>query len=264
MSSMLVVSVALYFLFAFILGSAFGSFVNVVSDRIVAGKSLLGRSLCDHCKTPLAVLDLVPIISFVGLGARCKYCKKPLSLQYPIVEFVCASLFTVALYVLVQNAELSLARFVYFIFLICTMLVVAIVDFKYSLIPTTFAFFGSLLALLYNYFYMSSSVFVDSVLAAFAGAFAFAVIIILTRGRGMGQGDIVLAFMMGMVLGLRGLLIALFITFLGGAVVALLLVALRRKKFGQTIPFAPFLVLGFLAALFWAEPILNWYIGVLY
>jgi len=51
---------------------------------------------------------------------------------------------------------------------------------------------------------------------------------------------------------------------LGGAVVALVLVALRRKKFGQTIPFAPFLVLGFLVALFWGEQILNWYLGVLY
>ena len=143
-------------------------------------------------------------------------------------------------------------------------MVIAIVDFKYSLIPTTFAFFGSFVALFYNYFFMSSPIFVDSVLAAFAGAFAFAVIIILTRGRGMGQGDIVLAFMMGMVLGLRSLLIALFLSFLGGAVVALVLVALRRKKFGQTIPFAPFLVLGFLVALFWGEQILNWYLGVLY
>lgn len=144
------------------------------------------------------------------------------------------------------------------------MMVIAIVDFKYSLIPTTFAFFGSLVALFYDYFFLPTSAFVDSILAAFAGAVTFAAIIIITRGRGMGQGDIVLAFMMGMVLGLRNLLIALFISFLAGAVVAIVLVAFGKKKFGQTIPFAPFLVLGFFAALFWGDKILGWYLGMLY
>lgn len=253
-----------YLILAFIVGSAVGSFLNVVMDRIISGGTILGRSYCDHCKSPLSPFDLVPIVSFIGLGARCRYCKKRISWQYPIVEASCAVLFTLAVYVLTVNGLLSFAYLIFWFFLIAILVVVAVIDFRFSLIPTTFVFFASLIALFFSYFLNPSAIFVENVLAAFAAALFFLVIVVLTRGRGMGQGDIVLGFLMGMVLGFTGTIVALFLAFMFGALVAILLLAIGRKKLGQTVPFAPFLVLGFLASLFWAGQLIDLYFGMLY
>lgn len=260
----MLILVIFYLFVAFIFGSCVGSFLNVVIDRMMRGESIIGRSYCDHCGSPLGVLDLVPILSFVGLGARCRHCGKNISWQYPIVESITAVLFALCVYVQAAGNILAFPLLAYWYFLIAIAIVVAVVDFKYSLIPTTFVFFGSLVALFFSYFMLTPAVFVEHVLSAFGAGILFLVIVVLTRGRGMGSGDIVLGFLMGMVLGLKGTLLALFAAFFSGAVIALLLVALGKKKFGQTVPFAPFLVLGFLLALFWTDEVLGWYLGMLY
>lgn len=248
----------------FILGTAVGSFINVVVDRTTAGVSFSGlsRSYCDHCRVQLAPLDLLPILSFFALGARCRYCKKPISVQYPIVEALTGALFALAFFSLAVAGQLSLLNIFYYLFLVSTLIVVAVVDYKYSLIPTTFVYAASLLALFYNYFFFPSGLFVNHVFTAFGSALFFAIIVLITRGRGMGEGDIILAFLMGMVLGFEKALFAFTLSFLTGAIVALFLVAIGRKKFGQTVPFAPFLVLGMFLALFWGEQILKWYLVV--
>ena len=256
--------VIFYLALSFVIGSAVGSFLNVVIDRVIRGESLLGRSYCDHCKTPLNVLDLVPVISFVGMGAKCRYCKKPISWQYPIVETSVATLFTLAFWVLSQREILSIGYLGYWFILISVLVVVATVDFKFSLIPTTFVFFASLVALFFTYFTNDSAIFIEHVLAAFAAGLFFLFIVILTRGRGMGQGDIVLAFLMGMVLGGSGLLASLFMGFMSGAVVSVVLLIAGKKKLGQTVPFAPFLVFGFLTSLFWGKELIEIYFRMLY
>ena len=254
----------LYLILFFILGSAVGSFLNVVSDRVTKGESILGWSYCDHCRTTLTALDLIPLISFIGLGARCRFCSRKISWQYPIVETVTGVLFVLAFFVLAGAGELTIINLGYWLFLISVMVVVAVVDFKYSLIPTTFVFLASLVALFYSYFSLAPNVFIEHILAAFATSLFFLLIVVISRGRGMGQGDIVLAFLMGMVLGYWGTAVALFLSFLTGACVALLLIALHKKKFGETVPFAPFLVFGFMVSGFWWQQIINWYFGMLY
>jgi len=88
----------IFLIFAsFLFGSAVGSFLNVVIDRTTRRESILGRSYCDHCKVTLSTVDLIPIISFVAQGAKCRYCSKPLSYQYPIVEGITALLFALTL-----------------------------------------------------------------------------------------------------------------------------------------------------------------------
>lgn len=250
----------LLILLFFILGTAVGSFLNVVIGRSVRNESILGRSYCDHCKAALKTLDLIPIISFAALGAKCRYCKKKLSLQYPIVEFLTGLLFSVSFIVQANMGNVFSIALPYFLFLVSTLIIVAVVDFKFSLIPTTFVFFASLVSLFYNYFFLQSALFAEHVFIAFTAAAFFLAVVVLTSGRGMGEGDIILAFLMGMVLGLKGALLALFLGFLTGAVCALILIAFGKKRFGQTIPFAPFLALGFIVALFWAGPIINWYL----
>lgn len=255
---------AFYLILSFIIGSAVGSFLNVLMDRIISGGTILGRSYCDHCKSPLSPFDLVPIISFIGLGAKCRYCKKRISWQYPIVEAICAFLFALAFYVLSQAGILSFAYLIFWFFLISILIIVAVIDFKFSLIPTTFVFFASLVALIFIYITRTPANFIENVLAAFASALFFLLIVVLTRGRGMGQGDIVLAFLMGIVLGFAGTFAALFLGFTSGAAVAIFLLLTGRKKLGQTVPFAPFLVFGFLTSLFWGKQLIDFYFGMLY
>jgi len=255
--------VIVYLVIFFILGSAVGSFLNVVIDRTTRGETILGRSYCDFCKARLGTFDLVPLLSFAVLGARCRYCRKPLSWQYPTVETVTAILFDVSFWYLAESGNFSLISVAYILFLVSVAIVVAAVDWKFSLIPTTFVFAASIVSLFYNYFLLTSPAFIENIMAAFGAAFFFLVIVIATRGRGMGQGDVVLAFLMGIVLGVRGVVVAVFLAFFLGAVASLILIAFRRKKFGQTVPFAPFLIAGFLIALFWGAQILNWYLRVL-
>lgn len=252
-------SVILYLALFFIVGSVVGSFLNVVIDRVMRGGSILGRSHCDWCKKTLSAVDLVPILSYAVLGGRCRRCGGKLSFQYPIVETITAILFTIAFYV-AAGQIFSPFKLVYFLFLICIVVVVAVVDFKFSLIPTSFLFFASLITLFYNYFSLTSGDFVNFVLAGFAAAAFFVAIILVTRGRGMGEGDVPLAFLMGLVLGPSSGLVAFFVAFFAGAVVSVFLIIFGRRKFGQTVPFGPFLVLGFLTSLFVGQQVLGWYL----
>lgn len=249
----------------FILGTAIGSFLNVVIDRTTQGKSILSpfRSYCDHCKATLATVDLIPIVSFVGLGGKCRFCKKPISWQYPFVEALTGVLFVVDFYVLASSGELSLLKLFLHFFLISIFIVVAVVDFKFSLIPTSLVFLASLVALFFNYFNLPSEIFVQNVMTAFALAAFFALVAVLTRGRGMGTGDIPLVFLVGLMLGFPNGLISVFLAFIAGALVAIFLILIGTKKFGQTIPFAPFLAGAAVLMLFFGDSISQWYLGMM-
>jgi len=256
--------VIFYLILSFIFGSAVGSFLNVVIDRTVRGEGIVGRSYCDHCRATLSTLDLIPIFSFVALGARCRYCKKALSWQYPVVEGLTALLFTIAFYSLVIMGDLNLITLIFYFLTISVGIVVAVVDFKFSLVPTTLVYAATLITLFYNFFFLDPPVFVENVLAAFILALIFLLIVVLSRGRGMGQGDIVLVFWIGLVLGYKEAFVAMFLAFSVGAVVSLALIAARKKHFGQTIPFAPFLILGFFTSLFYSQQIIDWYLKFVY
>lgn len=246
------------------MGSVVGSFLNVVVDRATMGESIMGRSYCDHCRAKLSSIDLVPIVSFATLGAKCRHCNKQLSWQYPIVETMTATLFALAFWVLVQGGGLSIVTLLFWLLLLSVSVVVAVVDFKFQLIPTSFVYAASFVSLFYNYFVLPSPIFVDHILAAFGVAVFFLLIVLVTRGRGMGQGDIVLVFLIGMVLGIEATVAAMFIAFLTGAVISVMLILVGRKKFGNTVPFAPFLIFGFIFCLFWGKELLGWYFKVLY
>ena len=249
----------------FILGSAIGSFLNVVVDRTTRGGSILGplRSYCDWCHATLSTFDLVPILSFVGLRGRCRYCHHKLSWQYPLVETLLGVLFAATFYSLAASGNFSALVVLFYLLIITVLVVVAIVDLKFSLIPTTFVFAASLIVLFWNYFQMSSSDFVTSVFSAFLLAFFFAAIVFLTRGRGMGSGDIPLVFLLGLFLGWPENLLAVFGAFLSGAIVALTLLLFGKKRLGQTIPFGPFLIASSIVVFYWGSQIIVWYWGMI-
>ena len=244
----------------FVLGAAIGSFLNVVINRLTQGESLLGRSYCDHCRATLVAVDLIPIISFVGLRARCRFCKKRISWQYPAVEAICGILFVLSFYILADQAKLTLAALLLYFFLVSILVVVAAVDVLYSLIPTSLVFLAALVTLFYNYFFLDSSEFVVSVISALVLSISFLSIVFVTRGRGMGSGDVPLAFLIGLVLGWPGSFVAIFLAFVTGGLISVVLLLAGAKKIGQPVPFAPFLVFGTLSALFFGRQIIEWYL----
>jgi prepilin signal peptidase PulO-like enzyme (type II secretory pathway) len=165
-------------------------------------------------------------------------------------------------WLLASRGQLTTPLLVYHFFLLSVLIVVAVVDLKFYLIPTSLVFLASFIGLFYNYFFLPSNIFVEHVISAFAAALFFLVIVVATRGRGMGEGDIVLGFLFGMVLGYTGTVISIFLAFLIGAIVSVFLLAAGKKHFGQTVPFAPFLVLGFLLVLFFESEIFSWYLMI--
>lgn len=250
----------MFLLLIFVLGLAIGSFLLVLADRIPKNEPVfLGRSHCDHCQKTLSYKDLVPFFSFIAFNGKCRYCKKSLSLYYPAVELLTGVLFVLT-YLMVAHGELG-----FFLFIVSVLVVIFFADLKYGLIPFVIIFPAIIITFLYiilNTQYVIQNHF----LSALGAAGFFLLIFLITRGRGMGFGDVVLAFFMGLLLGFPEIIVALYAAFLTGTAASLILILRGKKKFfGSTIPFGPFLILGTYVSLFWGKTIISFvlpYLGL--
>lgn len=261
-----------FYLIIFILGLAIGSFLNVVIFRLENGEKIVNdRSRCLNCGHILNWQDLIPVLSFIFLKGKCRYCKNKISWQYPLVEIGTAMLF-----VMVLNFQFSISNFqsifnfqflitiFYLLFIISSLIVIFVYDLKHYIIPDKVIYPAIVIALGFNLFNnFHNSLFLNNIFAAFVASGFFYTIIVLTKGKGMGGGDVKLAFLMGLILGWSIVLIALFSAFILGSVVGISLILAGKKKMGSMIPFGPFLVLGTFMGLFWGEGIVEWYLGIL-
>ena len=243
----------LQLLYVLIIGTVIGSFLNVVVDRLPKGESItFGRSYCDSCKRTLLWYDLIPVVSYVLLRGRCRFCRKPIGYYYPLIEITTGFLFALSF----LHAQ-SISELLYLLLIIAVLVVIFFADLKYGIIPF-YAVGAGMLIVLFRLIFLSQPDFIASLLSSLgAGAF-FLIIFLLTRGRGMGFGDVVYAFFMGLLLSFPGIIIGLYLGFLTGAIVSLILIAGGKKKLrGDTIPFGPFLVFGTVIALLYGQEILK-------
>jgi len=260
-----------FYLFAFMLGSIVGSFLNCVIYRIETKQSFLrGRSFCPVCKHKLNFFDLIPFFSFLFLKGKCRYCKTKISSQYPLVEIATGLIFlSVVSYhlSLITPKLLTASGIIYQLTVACFLIIIFVYDLKHFIIPDKVVFPAIAIALIYNVYAMlvnnNVSIVFNSVLAAIVAASFFLLIVLVSKGKWMGIGDIKLAFLMGLFLGFPNILVALFLSFLIGAIIGVGLILLKNKKFKSEIPFGPFLVTGTFLALFWGEKIINWYLNIL-
>lgn len=252
------------YLFLFVFGLCFGSFLNVIIFRTTHGFSFLtGRSFCPDCKKKIAWYDNIPLFSFIVLKGRCRYCKKKIAFSYPLVELLTGLEF-VWVWVLIKSNIAFLGQFegfysllylLYLLFIFYVFLGIMVADFKYGLIPDKLVLPASLISgffVLINYNFLLTD-FKGYFLSGFGAASFFAALIVLTKGKGMGWGDVKLGLLMGLFLGWPKILIAIYSAFLTGAGVAVILILLGKKRFGQTVPFGPFLTLGTLIAFLWGD-----------
>ena len=249
-------------LLLFLIGISVCSFLNVLIDRLPKGKSpFKGRSHCDFCRKTLAWYDLIPVVSFLVSQRKCRYCHKNLSFQYPFIELVTGLLFILTYNIFHSSGIFILAGN---LISISGLIVLFMMDLKYGVLADEIVFpliAISLIILIYQYMIISffPIIIVQSFLiAALVSAFFF-IIAIITKGKGMGGGDIKLSFLMGLVLGLPGIIIALYLAFISCGLVASVLLLLRKKHFGQTIPFGPFLALATIVTIFYGDQIWLWY-----
>ncbi len=284
----------------FVVGLAFGSFLNVCISRLPREESVITpRSHCPACGAPVHWHDNIPLLSWLLLGGRCRDCGGPISLRYPAVELLTALLFA-ACYV-VFGPSLATAKFCIFCFLLVGLI---FMDAETGLLPRKFTYSGIVLGLALSWFAPTDSTatqfflrvygaripppaqlaLLDSAIAAVVGAgffyLAWALYYLLRKRHGMGFGDIALMAMVGGFLGLKLTLLVIFSAPLAGtAYAAFLLLSGRfrktsatgkagagqssgRKMFlAQELPFGVFIGACALVAVFFGESIWRWYLS---
>ncbi len=232
----------------FIVGLCVGSFLNVVIYRWgseeTPTQSLMGRSFCPNCRHQLSWLDNIPLLSFLLLRGRCRYCKKSISPFYPVVELTTAIVFVIIIFNFLGALFLTL----YSIFFASAFIVLFFSDLRFGILPDKITYPAIIISVIYRVIYHFSTMPVD-IAAATIAATIFWLIIKLTKERGMGYGDVKLALLMGLVLGWPKILYSLWFGFILGGIFSAGLLLLKRKKFGETIPLGPFLILGLILSL---------------
>jgi len=246
----------LFYFFLFLFGTFIGSFLGVLVDRLPHGETVLrGRSHCAFCHKTLGVLDLVPVVSYLFLRGKCRYCKKKLSLFYPVIEILTGLLFILPFAIF--HLPFSIDLFFY-LFILSSLIVLFFVDLKYGILPFPVVFPAILVTFFYLIITSPFSLLTSHFIAAFGAFVFFFLLFVITRGRGMGFGDVVYVILMGLLLGFPGILFGLYFAFVTGAIVSLILVGLKRKKIhGSTIAFGPFLIFGTIVMMFWGEELTD-------
>jgi prepilin signal peptidase PulO-like enzyme (type II secretory pathway) len=257
-----------------VLGAVFGSFLNVLIYRLSKGQSPFGgRSKCPSCKKQISWQHNIPLISFFWLRGKCASCHKKISWHYPLVELLTTSLF-LWWYLIGMNFfrlegnYLDIVQPVFWLVMGMLLMVVFFADLWFGVIPDLINLLVLGLALVYRIALvtMGQMKLIDFELAIIAGLvlyLIFYLLVYITKGKGFGLGDVKLAPGLGLLLGWQKTIILWFVSFILGSLVALVLLALRKKSLKQTIPFGPFLVIGTGIALVWGDKIWLWYMGLL-
>ncbi|MCF3943342.1 prepilin peptidase [Oceanobacillus alkalisoli] len=242
---------SLFFLF----GAAFGSFFNVVGIRSPKNETFVhNRSHCPKCNKTLAWFELVPILSYLLQLGKCRNCKEKISIIYPVVETLTGALFVLSYLTFGLSAELIIS-----LLLVSMLMIIFVSDIHYMIIQNkVLLFFLPLFIILRMITPLEP--WWSPIAGAVAGTVLLALIILVSRG-GMGAGDMKLFGVLGIVLGFQNVFLAFFLACLIGAIVGILLIALKVVKRKQPIPFGPYIVIGALIAYFYGKEIVQLYIS---
>jgi leader peptidase (prepilin peptidase)/N-methyltransferase len=266
-----------------IIGLCLGSFVNALVWRLhgqTAEKSKKspnqhylsqlsiskGRSMCPHCKHQLVTRDLIPLVSWLSLRGRCRYCSKAISVQYPLVELATALLF-VASYtwwpVAFSGAQISI--FILWLLLLVGFMALIVYDLRWLLLPNRIIYPLGTIAIAIAVITVAvamapATALLNLILAVVVGGGIFYVLFQVSAGKWIGGGDVKLGWLLGLVAGTpaRSLLL-IFLAAVLGSLFSVPLLATNRLKRTSTIPFGPFLILAVIIVRLFGASILLWY-----
>ncbi|WP_127579680.1 prepilin peptidase [Paenibacillus koleovorans] len=235
-----------------VLGLCLGSFLNVVGLRVPLSQSIaFPPSRCPSCEHRLRPLDLVPVFGWLFLRGKCRYCQAPVSALYPLMEAATGLLFALMAWRLGATAELLPA-----LLLVSILAAITVSDIRYMLIPNRIVFTGYALALLMRLFihplplwsYIAGFLVGGGVLYALAW-----ISVTFLKKEGMGGGDIKLFAFIGLVLGVKLTLLALFASSVIGLVYGIVLLSTGRFGREKMIPFGPFIAMGSIVTYLWGQ-----------
>ena len=238
-----------------IFGLVIGSFLNVCICRIANEESIaFPPSHCTNCGYELKAKDLIPVLSYIFLGGKCRSCKEKISIQYPIVEILNAILY-IAIY-LKFGFTLNLFKFCLFASLL---IVIGFIDFKTKYVYNSTVVFGVVSGILFAVleWMETKSIPWNYIAGAFIGFGIIYLIVILTRG--MGEGDIDIALICGLFLGIKGIL---FLAIILGGIVATIILIFKLKERKAEIAFGPYLAIGGIIACLYGSRLIDIYLGL--
>lgn len=241
-----------------IFGLVIGSFLNVCICRIANEESIaFPPSHCTNCGYELKAKDLIPVLSYIFLGGKCRSCKEKISIQYPIVEILNAILY-IAIY-LKFGFTLNLFKFCLFASLL---IVIGFIDFKTKYAYNSTVVFGVVSGILFAVleWMETKSIPWNYIAGAFIGFGIIYLIVILTRG--MGEGDIDIALICGLFLGIKGILVTLFLAIILGGIVATIILIFKLKERKAEIAFGPYLAIGGIIACLYGSRLIDIYLGL--
>ncbi|MCE5287114.1 MAG: prepilin peptidase [Pelosinus sp.] len=242
-------------LFIFIFGIVMGSFLNVCIYRLPLNMSIVWPpSHCMQCKQRLSWHDMIPILSYLWLKGKCRYCGASYAARYALVELLTGLLFVWCFITVGLSAEL-IKVFILTAFLI----VITFIDYDHQLILDKvlvwFAIAGVIINLL-----LPDVGLLDMLLGALSGGGLLLLIAVISRG-GMGGGDIKFAAALGLWVGWQLTLLCLFLAFLIGGVSGILVIILHIKGRKDYIPFGPFIAAGLFISILYGSDITSWYLA---
>lgn len=261
----------LYILLSFILGSLIGSFLNVVILRLPRQQSLGGRSYCPNCKNILKNRDLIPVVSFLNLLGKCRFCKSKISPRYFIIELITGAMFAFGFYFLSPEEIAGVLSLVKAWIFIAVLICVFVIDLEHFLILdkvilppiVVFLVLNLFLDLEANTLWVWNGHFFGGILAAGLSSLSFFCLWYFSKGKWMGFGDVKYMLFLGVSLGWVGVWVAWFLAFLLGAVYGVFVLFLSKASLKTRVPFGTFLSLAAFIAFFWGEKLFTWYLGLL-
>ncbi len=238
------------------IGTAVGSFLNVCIYRLPLGLSpAWPASHCPACRAPVKPYDNVPIFSYLWLRGRCRSCKAPISIKYPIVEIITGAMFLGSF--MMFDSPVLIQRLLF----ACAMVVLFVVDLEHRILPDVITLPGIVVGFAFSLFMPPG--WVDSLIGIAVGGgslWLLGEVYFRIRGEeGMGFGDVKMLAMIGAFLGWKLMLLTLILSSFVGSIVGVAMIALHRGDMKYALPFGTFLAIGAMVASTVGEHIVAWY-----
>ena len=249
--------------FIFIIGACIGSFLNVCIYRIPENNSIITPgSFCPACKKGIPFYCNIPVLSYLFLKGRCKFCHEPISIRYPLIEIL-AGMFAVVLFYKFGIGQVM----VYWFIFTSVLITISFIDIDHQIIPDVISLPG-ILVFASSFYFLPEMTLKNTLLGIVAGggslyAVAF-LYYLLKKQEGMGGGDIKLLAMIGAAIGIKGVFFTIFAGSLLGTFFGLLIMIYTKIADSKLkIPFGPFLSMGAILYIFFGEQLILWYLGIL-
>jgi leader peptidase (prepilin peptidase)/N-methyltransferase len=248
----------------FIFGLTIGSFMNVCIYRIPLSKSVASprRSICPECNSTIRAYDNIPLISYMALGGKCRYCGVRIPLRYPIVEAI-SGMTALAVF---TKFGLSAEALIYFAF-VSSLVVITFIDIDHRIIPDVISLPAIPVGFLLASFLIPTMNYKSSVAGILVGGGSLLAVAwiyeLITKKEGMGGGDIKLLAMIGAITGWKGVLFTIFVASATGTVAGIAVMLKTQKNMKLAVPFGPFLSIGAILYVFFGRELVVWYFNLL-